>query len=128
MYTYKIFHEYQIGDQSVLFKTAIPPERMRDLLASLQFHFEEAIDEDDSLCERAAVEVINVLHSPVEYVTEAKDPITINTHYNREERCGEALALTNLFYSTFTTDVMKRAQAKETARLKREIPELREAE
>lgn len=128
MYTYKIFHEYQIGDQSVLFKTDIPPNEMTNLLASLQFHFEEYIDEDEGLCERAATEIINWLYSRVEYLTEATLPIVINTHYNREYRCGQAFDLIKKFDKPGLTELMKDEQEKETARLKREIPELREAE
>lgn len=128
MYTYKIFHEYQIGDQSVLFRSPISPDQMRDLLASLQFHFEEYINEDEILCERAATEIIHTLHDPVEYLDSAEDPIIINTYVNREERCGEAFDLIRRYYTPITTDVIKVEQANEGVRLKREIPELREAE
>lgn len=128
MYTYKIFHEYQIGDQSVLFKSPIAPNAMEDLLASLQFHFEEYIDEDESLCERAATEIINVLYAPVEYITGPAFPHVVNTHYNREMRCGDAYNLLKTFDKSGLIELMKDEQAKEEARLKREIPELREAE
>lgn len=116
-YTYKIYHEYQIGDQSVTFRSAIDPEAMRDLLAALQFHYEEHVDESDSVCGKAATEVIHKLYAPVEYVESADDSIVINTYYNREARCGEAYQHMKMFEREGVVELIKEENEKETTRI-----------
>lgn len=117
-YTYKIYHEYQIGDQSVIFRCHIHPETMKDLLAALQFHYEEHIDESGLVCERAATEVINKLYSRIEYLDKPLEPYyEINTYYNREKKCGISDNLMRDFNFKGLIEALKEENEKETARL-----------
>ena len=124
MYTYKIYHEYEIGDQSVTFKTDIPPTTLKELLAVLEFFYEEYVDDSDSVCGRAATETINKLFAPIEYVEGVKYPNKINTYINREQYCGDAYKLMEKYDQEGLVKILKAEQEKETARLMREIPEL----
>lgn len=117
-YTYKIYHEYQIGDQSVTFRSLIDPESMKDLLAALEFFYEEHIDDSESVCEKAATEVIHQLYAPVEYLEKPNEPYyEINTYFNREQRCGIADALMNEFKVDGLIELLKAENEKETARI-----------
>lgn len=123
-YTYKIYHEYQIGDQSVLFNSTLEPETMKDILAFLEFFYEEYIDDSESVCGRAATKAIHKCFSPIEYIDFAANPIVINTYYNREERCGISDDLIREFDRAGLLLTLKNENKKETKRLLREIPEL----
>lgn len=117
-YTYKIYHEYQIGDQSVTFRCSIEPEEMKDLLAALEFHYEEHIDDSDSVCGRAATEVISKLYTPVEYLEKPLEPFfEINTYYNREQRCGISDSLMKEFNFKGLIELLKIENDKETNRI-----------
>lgn len=117
-YTYKIYHEYQIGDQSVTFMCHIHPETMKNLLAALAFHYEEHINDSEDLCERAATEVINKLYSRIEYFNEPLEPYyEINTYYNREKKCGISDNLMRDFNFKGLIEALKEENEKETARL-----------
>lgn len=129
-YTYRIYHEYQIGDQSVTFRCTIEPEEMRDLLAALEFHYEEHIDDSDSVCGKAATEVINKLYAPVEYLEKPLAPFyEINTYYNREQRTGSYSAMImKEFYREGLIELLKVENEKETARILSVLATYKESE
>lgn len=118
-YTYKIYHQYEIGDQSVTFRCSIEPDTMKDLLAAFEFYYEEHIDDFDSVCGRAATEVINKLYAPVEYLDKPEAPyFEINTFYNREQRCGKySDVIMEEFNREGLVELLKTENVKETTRL-----------
>lgn len=87
-WVYKLFHCYDIGDQSVYFTYGKCSPLAHDLAVYIQFKCETLFDDSIALSNKTVADFL-VAHGAIIIDKPSRTDLEIDMYFDREKRCGE---------------------------------------